>query len=164
MYRIVESVLKWSIAILLTGIAVIVSLQVFFRFILSSPLSWPEELGRLLFVYLVFIGAGLVSIHDDHIAIELVEAGASSSKPSALLAVFRHVAIAATMFVVVVGGIQLFPRSARLALSATGLPKSLMVVPVIIGGVVMAVEALRRAVLSLRLLIFNKPSTSVGGQ
>lgn len=164
MYRLLESVLKWSIAALLAAIAVIVSMQVFFRFVLSSPLSWPEELGRLLFVYLVFIGAGLVSVHDDHIAIELAEAGVSSSKPKAVLELFRHLAIAATMAVVVVGGVQLFPRSARLALSATGLPKSLMVLPVIVGGAIMTVEALRRAGLSLRLLFFNKPSISVGGE
>jgi TRAP-type transport system small permease protein len=162
MYRLIESLLKWLIAIVLIGIAVIVSMQVFFRFVLSSPLAWPEELGRLLFVYLVFIGAGLVSVHDDHIAIELVEATVSSSKPKAVLELFRHLAIAVTMAVVVLGGTQLFPRSARLALSATGLPKSLMVLPVIIGGAIMTVEALRRAGLALRLLIFNKPSISAG--
>ena len=53
--RAVETVLA-LLMLLLIGL---VSAQIFMRYVMHSPLTWSEELARMTFVYLTFIGAGL---------------------------------------------------------------------------------------------------------
>jgi TRAP-type C4-dicarboxylate transport system permease small subunit len=53
--RVVEGVLA-LLMLLLIGL---VSAQIFMRYVVHSPLVWSEELARMTFVYLTFIGAGL---------------------------------------------------------------------------------------------------------
>ncbi len=44
---------------LLAVIVALVTMQVFMRYIMHSPLVWSEEMARMAFVWFVFIGAGL---------------------------------------------------------------------------------------------------------
>ena len=41
---------------LLIAIFVLINLQVFFRYVVNDPLSWPEEMARLLFVWAAYLG------------------------------------------------------------------------------------------------------------
>lgn len=148
-----ERILKVAVGLLLLGITVLVVAQVFFRFVLSSPLPWPEELARLIFIYLVFVGGAFVSLHDDHISIEVVDAAVDeTSKKASVMSIIRELVMVLVMVVTVVGGIQVVPSAHRIALSGTGLPKSLMTTAVIIGAALMGMEALRRIVLDVRKL------------
>lgn len=49
-----------------------VLLQVFFRFVLDSPLAWSEELARYAFVWVTFLGGAVAYRHGAHIAIEAI--------------------------------------------------------------------------------------------
>jgi TRAP-type C4-dicarboxylate transport system permease small subunit len=152
-----ERVLKVAVGLLLLGITGLVVAQVFFRFVLSSPLPWPEELARLIFVYLVFVGGAFASLHGDHISIEVVDAALDdSSKKAAITTIVRETIMVIVMAVTVVGGIQVAPQAHRIALSGTGLPKSLMTVAVIIGATLMGLEALRRIIIEVRKLIGSR--------
>ena len=42
------------------GMAVLVAVQVFFRYVLNHSLFWSEELARFLLVWLTFLGASVV--------------------------------------------------------------------------------------------------------
>lgn len=150
--------MKWyetAIRVVITGlilaITIVVAVQVFFRFVLDSPLSWPEEFGRLLFIWLVFIGSVLVTRANDHISIELVDQ-ALEHKPKLkrVVATLRHVVFAIVMVVVVIGGLQIVPRTHRLQLSATRLPRSILTLSVIVGGALMTLESLRQIVRAAR--------------
>lgn len=148
-----ERALKVAVGLLLLGITGLVVAQVFFRFVLSAPLPWPEELARLIFVYLVFVGGAFASLHNDQISIEVVDVALDdSSKKASVTSIVRETIMVIVMAVTVVGGIQVAPRAHRIALSGTGLPKSLMTVAVIIGAALMGLEALRRIVIDIRKL------------
>ena len=47
-------------------------LQVFFRYVMNSPLYWSEEIARYAFVWLVFIGAALASKRGAHIGVDYI--------------------------------------------------------------------------------------------
>src|SRR5262249_37808184 len=47
----------WGAGLCLAGIVVAGALQVFWRYALNAPLSWPEEVSRLLLIWLTYIGA-----------------------------------------------------------------------------------------------------------
>ena len=152
-----ERVLKVAVGLLLLGITGLVVAQVFFRFVLSSPLPWPEELARLIFVYLVFVGGAFASLHNDHISIEVVDTAlGESTRKAAITNIVRETIMVIVMAVTVVGGIQVAPRAHSIALSGTGLPKSLMTVAVIIGATLMGLEALRRIIIDVRKLIGSR--------
>ncbi|UFU06601.1 TRAP transporter small permease [Ruania halotolerans] len=46
---------------LVAGVFVVVIAQVFSRFVLGSPLDGTDELARLIFVWLTFVGAGSIA-------------------------------------------------------------------------------------------------------
>lgn len=53
--RFVEAVAVALLAILVT----LVTMQVFMRYVMHSPLVWSEEMARMAFIWFAFIGAGL---------------------------------------------------------------------------------------------------------
>lgn len=55
--------------LLLTIISVAMVLNVFFRYVLRSPLSWPYELIGILFVWMVYLGASYGIRESAHIRI-----------------------------------------------------------------------------------------------
>src|SRR5258708_21500182 len=85
----------WLAFILFWGLAFIVFLQFFTRYVLNDSLAWTEEIARYGLMWVVFIGGAMVTRRNTHIAVELV---ANVMKPgrlrSALLAFVDFVKLA----------------------------------------------------------------------
>ena len=60
-----------SVAIL-SVLVVLISCQVFLRYLFNSPFSWAEELGALLLIYLSFVTGDVVYKQNAHISIDYV--------------------------------------------------------------------------------------------
>ncbi|GGO83862.1 hypothetical protein GCM10011348_28770 [Marinobacterium nitratireducens] len=60
------------IALAMTALIVDLFLQVLFRFLLDQPLDFTEELARILFAWLVFVGAAHALYHAQHFVVDLV--------------------------------------------------------------------------------------------
>ena len=64
--------LEWIGGISILVMTGVVLLQVFMRRIVGQPLTWSEEFARYMFIYITFIGGGLL-IHDrGHIYVEII--------------------------------------------------------------------------------------------
>ncbi|BAQ11629.1 4-dicarboxylate transport system [Bacillus sp. OxB-1] len=50
---------------------VLISVQIFSRFIFNIPLDWSEELARFVFVWLVYISISLAAKHNRHLKMEV---------------------------------------------------------------------------------------------
>ena len=118
-------------------IALLVILQVTFRFIFNSPLPWPEELSRLFFIYLVFIGGAVSSRSETHISIDLIDSMLPSVQVQVLLRICRNLLTTIVLIAAVYGSVAIIPRIRLMSLPATGLPMSLMVIPILIGCALM---------------------------
>lgn len=66
LYRVEE----WATGVACFTIVATISLQVFCRYVLNHPLSWPEEVAKLAFVWGSFFGATVGVRRKSHIAIE----------------------------------------------------------------------------------------------
>jgi TRAP-type C4-dicarboxylate transport system permease small subunit len=53
------------------SIALIVSISVFFRYVLNNSITWSEEIAKYLMVWMVFVGAPVAMVQSRHIAIEM---------------------------------------------------------------------------------------------
>ena len=72
MGRLLDRLIEAACAVAVVALTVIVSLQVFNRFVLKTPLAWSEDLAMLLFQWVVFLGAALGVKRVRHFGIELV--------------------------------------------------------------------------------------------
>jgi tripartite ATP-independent transporter DctM subunit len=104
--RLVEGV---SVATLLAACLLAV-VQVFFRYVLNNSLPWPEEVARLGFVWVVFLGMALAIHRDAHLRIDLVDrlSGALSATVSVG---FRVVMVAAACAALAHHGLELVSRA-----------------------------------------------------
>lgn len=55
----IASAIEWLVAILLAVLISITAVQVFNRYFLQFSYAWAEELSKLIFFYLVFLGGAL---------------------------------------------------------------------------------------------------------
>ncbi|HSB80688.1 MAG TPA: TRAP transporter small permease [Candidatus Methylomirabilis sp.] len=72
MAKLLDRLIEAACAVAVVALTVIVSLQVFNRFVLKAPLAWSEDLAMLLFQWVVFLGASLGVKRMRHFGIELV--------------------------------------------------------------------------------------------
>ena len=62
--------LEFTAALLLIGISLVVTLQVVCRYFVKDLPAWSEELSRYLFIWGVFIGAGVALVRNSHVCID----------------------------------------------------------------------------------------------
>lgn len=70
LWSLVTHPVEWACGLLMTAITAAVFLQVITRYILIYPLDWPEELARILFVWVALLGAVLALRRAGHFSIE----------------------------------------------------------------------------------------------
>lgn len=76
MLRCINKVEENLSAILLGAMTVITVVQIVFRYFISYSLSWPEELGRYLFIAAVYVGSSYAEKEDKHLAITVLRTNA----------------------------------------------------------------------------------------
>ena len=69
--RLVDWVEVWTV-LLLVLMVLLVSLGVFFRYVLNASLSWYDEFASFLLVWMTFYGAVVASYRRRHIGFEVV--------------------------------------------------------------------------------------------
>ena len=72
MDKLLDRLIEAACAVAVVALTITVSLQVFNRFVLKTPLAWSEDLAMLLFQWVVFLGAALGVKRLRHFGIELV--------------------------------------------------------------------------------------------
>ena len=65
---------------MLAATVLLTVLQVVFRYVLDSPLSWSEELARWLFVWSVFLGCALLISQHKHMRMEFLVSRVSAQR------------------------------------------------------------------------------------
>ena len=72
-FKKIDLVFKWLSAIILGGMTLAIFLQVIFRYVFKSPLSWSEELARFLFIWMTFIAGYVGARQGKHIGVEALQ-------------------------------------------------------------------------------------------
>lgn len=62
----------WLAFAIFWGLAFIVFLQFFTRYVLNDSLAWTEEIARYGLMWVVFVGGAMVTRRNTHIAVELL--------------------------------------------------------------------------------------------
>jgi len=103
----VVALLKYLIVVLLSSIVVVVSIQVFTRFVLGSSSSITEELARFLLIWIGLFGGAYGYYSNAHLGLDILTEKLSNA-PKILVGILAHTLIMGfALVVMVVGGISL---------------------------------------------------------
>lgn len=120
-------------------IVTLISAQIAMRVFTGNSLSWPDELARLFFIYLVFIGAAEASVRHSHIAVDLRGTFGLSARIDRVLDLVRMALSIIVLIVIAWGAWQIIPVIQNMQLPATRLSMAWMYLPVLLGSILMIV-------------------------
>ncbi len=121
MKRWIDRCIDAFLAFLIIGMTVVVSISVFYRYVLNHPLSWSEEITRLMIVWLSFVGAYMAMRENKHIGFDLL-VSKFSSKGKAWVALIGNLLILVFLFVVFWEGIAFSREFLNVGMPYTNLP------------------------------------------
>lgn len=67
-----EKFLKFIMILSTASLAIVTFLQVIMRFLFKNPLAWGQDIIRLSFIYLVFLGGSYCLKTGDHLNIDII--------------------------------------------------------------------------------------------
>jgi TRAP-type C4-dicarboxylate transport system permease small subunit len=67
----ITSLAKYFIGALIGAIVLITLAAVWWRYVLNAPLAWPEQVSRIFFVWVTFVGAAVLYRERLHVAIDM---------------------------------------------------------------------------------------------
>jgi TRAP-type C4-dicarboxylate transport system permease small subunit len=134
--KVIEKVLKTANIVFLTVMTLTILIQVSFRYVLSNPLDWTEEIGRLMLVWMTFSGATLIFIKLEHPSIDLF---VKIFPPSIrhYLKILNFLLIGIFLAYALLGGIKVLKVSKLVSSVALGFPMTLVYLSFFFNGILM---------------------------
>lgn len=103
--RFIDRLLDTLITILLGAMALVVSVNVFCRFLLKFSFHWADELAMILFVWLTFLGAAIAVRDNTHYVLNLLTPRLKGNVRKYLVVLQRILLLAAILILLVTGTI-----------------------------------------------------------
>ncbi|MCM0018360.1 MAG: TRAP transporter small permease [Tagaea sp.] len=142
-----DRVVKGLLAMMMAAASLAILAQVFFRYVMSAPISWAEEFAVLVFAWIIFLGAAYVQRNDSHLSIDSLRRLAGVRVRIAL-DLLRLGVIVLSAVVLIWQGVALALRTWPLLYPAMGVSRSLLYIsaPVCfaVGLVYVAADLCRR--------------------
>lgn len=67
-----ERIVEWLMALALSVMVILIFCNVVLRYAFNSGIAWAEEVARLMFVWMIFLGAILALRHHAHLGVEML--------------------------------------------------------------------------------------------
>ena len=131
--------------LLVAALAIVVNLQIFSRYLFHAPFIWPEEVARLLLVWIAFIGAAAMTRRGADIAVDTFVLLLPDRLRRAFL-LFRDVVMVVLFGFISMQGVELARAVAGMPLIATGMPTAMLAWPLLACGVLTVFHCLSRIV------------------
>ncbi len=109
-FRWLTQAMEHVIAALLVALIVSVSANVVGRALFNNSVPWADELARMLFIWLIFIGAAAAFTRYEHIAVDIL-VRRLPPRAAHTLYLLQHVIITALMGVIIWGGFIVISRA-----------------------------------------------------
>lgn len=152
-FRWITLGMEYLIAALLVALIVSVSSNVIGRALFNNSVPWADELARMLFIWLVFIGAAAAFARYEHIAVDAL-VRRLPVRIAHVLYFTQHLIITGLMSVMLVGGYQVIASSSGRS-AILNVPLSLISLSLVLCVLFIAVVSLWRMWVSL--CIIRKP-------
>ena len=98
--KYISQILKVALIACFTYMTVVLSPQVFGRYLFHKGFSWTEETARYIMIWAVFLGAAYIALNLEHVKVSIIEDLMKKQKHKQILELVQH--IAGFIFVVIV--------------------------------------------------------------
>lgn len=147
-YHVLMKVEECIFCVILLAMACVVTLQVFFRYVLGDPLTWTEELSRFLFVWLIAFAAGYCVSTREHIRVELV-VDMLPKKVQKVLDILMTVLPLGVFVYMIPTCVQFMIQQNRLKSTALRLPYSYVYGAVVVASVLLVIHLIGHLIITL---------------
>lgn len=139
LFRMIHTLLVMLAKILLAAMVVLISANVFMRYVLNSGITWSEEVALVFVVWFTFIALALGVKERLHISLCLLPEKISPMI-DLLLSKLTDVVILFLGYIMIRYGWILVQFTSRSILPATGVPASVLYFPLVLSGVLVLYE------------------------
>lgn len=140
-YAISQKLIKYAVAILLTGMVVVVFSNVVSRYFLKIAIAWSEEVSRFMFIWLVFLSAILAYANDEHLGLDIL-GKKLPEKIGQVVAVICDLIVMYALYLLTAGGQDLAVQSWKWLSPATSFSYGIVYLVVPICGGLMLLQTL----------------------
>lgn len=108
--NIADRVITFFSNVIFSLMFLIVLLQIIGRYVMKNPFIWTEELARVLYVWLIFVGSSTLIKEYEHISIDFVQRRLSPQKEKIFKVIIDILALVFFIFLIL-GGIKMMKNS-----------------------------------------------------
>jgi TRAP-type transport system small permease protein len=155
-------ILDYLSALLIGAMVLAIFLQVVARYLFNFPLAWPEELGRFLFAWIVFIGIVPVLRTDEMPALDLIH-GWLPEKADTLLSLVVSLLVLGFLLIMLKGGIELTARQIAQTSVALEIPMAVVYSVIPFSTILMVLVMIRKIIDQGSRLFSKKARLTHGG-
>lgn len=153
-----ERAIEWAMALALAVMVALVFGNVVLRYVFNSGIAAAEELSRLMFVWLVFLGAFLALRQNAHLGLELVQARLSAPVRRAC-AVISHLLMLYALWLFLQGSWSQTVIGLETRSTVLGFPMALFAG----AGLLCAVAMIAVVILNLVRIVIGHPQAQLPG-
>lgn len=157
--RLFDNAILAIIFLCILGFVVFAFLQVTSRFAFNFSIAWTEELCRYLFVWMVFLGAGVGVLRRKHIAVDIVP-NLIPTRMRKYYNVFLDLLIVVFCILLIRYGAAFSAKAMQQRSPAMQIPLGYIYYGIIAGGAVMLINAIRSMLSSFLAL----PTVETGAE
>jgi TRAP-type C4-dicarboxylate transport system permease small subunit len=138
--------------VLLTSMVLIVFANVVARYYLSASLAWSEELARFMLIWLVFLGAVLAYVHNEHLGLDLLVSKLPRRAAQAVT-ILADLLVLLALFLLAKGGYMMTVDSWDWEAPATYLPFGYIYIVIPVAGAVMFLQTLLKMAVTVKAIV-----------
>lgn len=150
--KIWENLELYVMVVLMAGFILTVLWGIVSRVVFKAPSPWSEELARIMFIWMVFLGISYSTLHDSHIRVTFVANALFKGKANQILNILLNLLAFGIFAWVFVTGIQYVSYCSAVRTPALQLPRSWFVTILPITGFLMVLRTGYKVVLSIKAL------------
>jgi TRAP-type C4-dicarboxylate transport system permease small subunit len=144
-----SGVLEWVSLLAYAALIVLTVIQVLSRYVLKMPVTFTEEMGRFLFIWVSFLGAALVMKNDSHMRLDILK-DKLSTRVTTALELFVYTAILIFSVVVFSESFRLIKATTRQIAPVSRLPMAVVYLVLPISTFFMSLYSVRYMYLAIK--------------
>lgn len=135
----------WFESIVVSAFAlaiVIMSLQIVFRFFFQSPFMWAEEIARLLFVWIVYLGVPVAIKRHANIAVDYFIQYLPQQFNRRLKVILYIIAATFSLIIAYLGMLMII-QNMHMSIRTLPISQAIWYIPIMLGFLMMAINFIR---------------------